>query len=57
MSFYLDHGKPELWIDVMWPKIYVRIRKLSTLALAPLASKKSILKEVREKKKLKWHKN
>ena len=33
--------EPELWIDVMWPKDpHVRIRKLSTLALAPLASKK-----------------
>ena len=45
-------SKPELWIDVMWPKDpLIRIRKLSTLALAPLASrKKSILKRGNKRK-------
>ena len=45
-------SKPELWIDVMWPKDpLIRIRKLSTLALAPLASrKKSILKRGSKRK-------
>ena len=41
----------KLWVDTMWPRNPItRIRKLSTLALAPIISRKSFISRRSQKK-------
>ena len=41
----------KIWIESMWPKNpLIRLRKISSLALAPLVSKKSLIQKRADKK-------